>query len=86
MNKIPKFKSIKEEAEFWDTHSVADYLDEFKRVENPYTPKRELKGSLTIRMAPSVKRAVETRARRYDISPSTLVRMWVADRLIESEV
>ena len=32
-SKIPKFKSIEEEAEFWDTHSFADYWDEFKPVD-----------------------------------------------------
>jgi CopG antitoxin of type II toxin-antitoxin system len=32
-NKIPKFKSKDEEAKFWDTHSFADYWDEFKPVD-----------------------------------------------------
>ena len=27
---IPEFTSREEEAEFWDTHSLADYWDEFK--------------------------------------------------------
>jgi hypothetical protein len=30
---IPEFKSYEEEAKFWDTHSIADYLDEFEPVE-----------------------------------------------------
>jgi hypothetical protein len=29
---IPDFKSIEEEAGFWDTHDFTDYLDEFKPV------------------------------------------------------
>ncbi len=29
---IPEFKSRQEEAEFWDTHDLADYWDEFKPV------------------------------------------------------
>jgi hypothetical protein len=28
--KIPNFNSFREEAEFWDSHSIADYLDELK--------------------------------------------------------
>ena len=37
MNKkeLPQFKSIEEEAEFWDTHSFADYIDEFEEVKEP---------------------------------------------------
>ena len=30
--RIPDFKSRAEEAKFWDTHSLADYWDEFKPV------------------------------------------------------
>ena len=32
-SKIPRFKNYEEEAEFWDTHSVADFLDELEEVE-----------------------------------------------------
>lgn len=35
-SKIPKFKNEEEEAKFWDTHSVTDFLDEFKPVK-PHT-------------------------------------------------
>ena len=30
--RIPEFKSREEEAEFWDTHDLADYWREFKTV------------------------------------------------------
>lgn len=29
---IPQFKSTQEEAEFWDTHDVTNYLDEMRPV------------------------------------------------------
>jgi len=28
--KIPKFKSIAEETKYWETHSIAEHLREFK--------------------------------------------------------
>jgi len=31
--KLPKFKTRREAAEFWDTHSSADYWDQFEEVE-----------------------------------------------------
>lgn len=31
---LPKFKSEAEEAEFWDTHSAADYLNQLKIARN----------------------------------------------------
>ena len=42
-SKIPKFKSLEEERNFWDTHSVTDYLDELKSVKVKFTkPKKKL--------------------------------------------
>jgi hypothetical protein len=31
---VPRFKSIEEEADYWDTHSIADHLDYSKPVKN----------------------------------------------------
>ena len=33
-SRIPAFKTIEEEAEFWDTHSTADFEDEFEDVDD----------------------------------------------------
>ncbi|MBA7520970.1 hypothetical protein ES705_13070 [subsurface metagenome] len=33
MGKIPRFKSVEEEAEFWDTHDTEEFADEFEPVE-----------------------------------------------------
>ena len=35
-SRIPKFKTIAEEAEFWDTHSLVDYLGELEPVKLSY--------------------------------------------------
>ena len=32
--KVPKFKSLKEEKEFWDTHDSTDYHGDFKVTKN----------------------------------------------------
>jgi len=34
MAKIPDFKSLEEAADYWDTHSFADYFEETEPVEN----------------------------------------------------
>ena len=31
-NKIPDFKTEKEEADFWDTHSSIDFIDESEQI------------------------------------------------------
>ena len=42
--KVPKFKSLKEEREFWDTHDSTDYHDHFKVTKNVVfvRPKKEV--------------------------------------------
>lgn len=37
-SKIPEFKSHQKEAEFWDTHSVTEFLDELTPLQVVYTP------------------------------------------------
>lgn len=81
-HKIPEFNSIKEEAAFWDTHDITDYLDELEVVEGVYQPKEgETKTVMTIRIAPSLKEEVQKVARSYDISTSSLVRLWIVEKL-----
>lgn len=83
-NKIPKFNTIKEEAEFWDTHSIADYLDELKPVDVVYEPTKEKKGLVTLRIAPSLKRAVDKIAKKHSIATSSLIRKWMVDKVKET--
>lgn len=80
--KIPTFSSVQEEAEFWDTHDLTDYLDELEIVNGGYQPTPgEVKTVMTIRVAPSLKEQIETIARSYDIPASSLVRMWIVEKI-----
>lgn len=38
-SRIPEFKSIQEEAEFWDTHSFTDYMDAFRPIKVRFAKK-----------------------------------------------
>ena len=46
--RIPKFASIEEEAVFWETHSTADYEDEFKPAQVRFA--KNLSQGVTIRL------------------------------------
>jgi len=78
--KIPKFKSYEEEAEFWDTHSFADYWDDLKPVKVNF--KASLKeDTMSLRLDSALKKRVENMANFYSIPASSLVRMWVVEKL-----
>lgn len=76
---IPKFKTIQEEAEFWDTHNTADYADQMVPVRAKIA--RRLTGLVQVRMDDRMISDLEAKARAKGVGASTLVRIWVKERL-----
>ena len=78
-SRIPEFATREEEAAWWDTHDVTDYLDELKPIRVRFA--RNLSEGLTVRLDPQTMQELRERARRQGIGPTTLIRMWVMERL-----
>ena len=83
MKRIPKFKSYKEEAKFWDSHDVTDYLDELEPVKMTMDLKEPKQETLTLRIQPVLKSRLEKIAKSYGVNLSTLARIWLIDKLRE---
>ena len=77
---ISKAQSIEEIAEFWDTHSVADYWEETHEVDFEIRAARR-----QVTLAPEVYEKLKEQARVRGILPETLVNLWLAERLQEAE-
>jgi len=86
IKKIPKFKNIAEEARFWDTHDVTDYLSEMKRVEVAYNPAVPKQVTLTVRVQAALKKRLEEIAERQRVNLSTLLRIWFVDKVKEEAI
>lgn len=80
-SRIPEFASREEEAEWWDTHDITDYLDELKPVEVRFA--KNLSQGITIRLDPETLTELRTRAHEKGIGPTTLARMWILEHLRE---
>jgi predicted DNA binding CopG/RHH family protein len=78
-NRIPEFASREEEAAFWDTHDVTDYLDEMKPVRARFA--KNLSQGITIRLDPETLGELRKRAKEKGIGPTTLARMWILEQL-----
>ena len=78
--RIPKFKSEQEEAKFWHTHSVTDYLHELKEVHNVKFPKPR-KRLISVRMDDAMIKPLKKIAAAKGIGYLTLIRIWIAERL-----
>jgi predicted HicB family RNase H-like nuclease len=72
-----EFDSIEEAAEFWDSHSLADYWHETKEVQIDVRATRKQRVALASELA----KQVADVAKREGVSVETLVNLWVAERL-----
>ena len=80
MAKIPRFKSDKEAAEFWDTHSLTDFTEDLRPAKNVVfiKPDRQV---VSLRLDRKLVKVLKHYARQKGIGYSTLLRMWVMERL-----
>ncbi len=81
---IPKFHSLKEEAEFWETHSPLDYPEQWTEVKQVKV-ERPLGHILGVRLDAGTLDRLATVAQKKGIGPSTLARIWLMERLAEEE-
>ena len=81
-SRIPDFKNRQEMAEWFDTHDIADYQDEFKTVKVRFAKKlSNLSETLHIRLEPEDVVKLRQEAHKKGIGPTTLVHMWVREHL-----
>ncbi len=77
LTSISMAKNIEEIAEFWDTHSLADYWDETEEVEFEVRAKQRHR----ITLAPIIYEKISIQSHIQGVSPETLVNLWIAERL-----
>lgn len=81
IKQIPQFKSIQEEAKFWDTHNITDYWGDLEKVDLEFIPLQKKVDSVTIRLEPALKQKLDQFAKKSRVSLSTIARLWLIDRL-----
>ena len=75
---IHPFKTLDEEAEYWDTHSIVDEIKENAPVGFHRATTME---TLTIRFTHEDIERLRSEAEHKGIGATTLARMWVRERL-----
>ena len=79
---IPDFQTDEEAAEFWDTHSFADYVQDTEPAEDVRFPRPKLK-QISLRLAPTQVERLKRVAAEKGIGYQTMIRMWITERLRE---
>ncbi len=75
---IKPFTSLDEEANFWDTHSVVDEVNDGAVVGFHQANKTS---TITIRFNPEHLQELRSKAFERGIGPTTLARMWLLEKL-----
>ncbi len=77
--KWPDFDKMtyKEEAEWWDTHSFADFWDELEDVDIVVKLEKPKDETLVLRLRKDLKDKLERIAENKGINVSKLARMWL---------
>lgn len=81
ISEIPKFKSLKEEAEFWDNHEFTEFEGELEDVRVVFDLKKPKEETLILRLQKGVKERLEKIAASKGLNVSTLARTWLIEKL-----
>ena len=74
-SRIPTFKTIEEEAEFWDTHSTADFEDELEVVTNVRFVRGGPTRPIRVQLDEETFAMLTEQARELEVRPSRLARL-----------
>ncbi len=78
---ISKARSLEEIADFWDTHSLADYWDQTGEAAFEVRAQRRRR----ITLDPDVYAQIEAQAHTRGVLPETLENLWLKECLQEHE-
>jgi predicted DNA binding CopG/RHH family protein len=78
---VPKFKTIQEEQDFWDTHSVLDFPDQFKEVKMNFSALKPSTERITFRLPSSMLQQVKMMSNKRDVPYQSFIKTILADRI-----
>lgn len=83
LKKKPKFRSEREEAEFWSTHDSTEYIDYSRAKRTLFPSLKPSTETISLRLPKSLLDQVKTLANKRDVPYQTLLKLFLADRIEE---
>ncbi len=81
LRKLPKFKSEKDETEFWATHDSTGYIDYSKAKRGIFPNLRPTTRTISIRLPESLIEHLKVLANKRDIPYQSLMKMFLIERI-----
>ena len=80
-SEIPKFRSYEEEAHFWETHDSTEFINGMSPAKLKFPKPRRRR--VSIQLPESEITGLRQIAARKGVDYLTLLRIWVAERLLD---
>jgi predicted DNA binding CopG/RHH family protein len=78
---VPKFRSEKEEREFWESHDTADYFDLSKAQRVQFPNLKLTTKAISLRLPLGVLDRLKVAANKRDVPYQSLIKVWLAEKL-----
>ena len=82
---LPKFASEAADRRFWETHDSTSYVDWSQAERAVYTQLKPTTRSITLRLPETLLAGLKTAANQRDVPYQSLIKVWPAEKLEESE-
>jgi len=83
LKKVPKFKSEKEELEFWSTHDSTEYVDYSKAKQVLFPNLKPSTRVISIRLPDSLLEHLKLLANKRDVPYQSLLKMFLIEKVKE---
>lgn len=83
LKRIPKFKTQKQEAEFWQKHDSADYIDFSKAKRAAFPNLKPSTKSISIRLPEGLIERLKILANQKDIPYQSLIKLYLPERVTQ---
>src|SRR4030065_2284593 len=83
LKKVPKFRSEKEESEFWTTHDSTEYIDYSKAKGVLFPNLKPSTQSISIRLPESLIEHLKVLANKRDVPYQSLLKMFLMEKIDE---
>ncbi len=85
VKKAPKFKSEREEREFWEAHDSSDYVD-WSKAESVSLPNlTPSTKTISLRLPEGLLDSIKIEANKRDMPYQSLIKVWLAEDVKESQ-
>ena len=78
---LPKFKNLKEEAEFWSTHDSTEYIDYDKGSKAIFPNLKPSTQSISLRLPEHLLYKLKVIAHKKDIPYQSLLKLYLSEKI-----